>query len=84
MLLMNEMCEHVHMLRRTTDKRLSRYTELERDMSNRITGMICVGKWRMRNWIEQVLLCPFGNDDGGTCNSEDTFSVRRYSYQADC
>lgn len=81
MLLMSEVCEHVHRLRRrrATDKRLSWYTELERDTSNRITGMICVG-----NWVEQVVLCPFGKDDGGTCNSEDTFSVRRYSDQADC
>lgn len=52
------------MLRRTTDKRLSWYTELERDTSNRITCMIGVGKWRMRNWAEQVVLCPFGEDDG--------------------
>lgn len=66
MLLMSEECEHVHMVRRrATDKRLSRYTELERDTSNRITGMICVG-----NWVEQVVLCPFGKDDRGTCNSE--------------
>lgn len=57
---------------------------VEGDTSNRITGVIGVRKWRMRNWAEQVVFCPFGKDDGGTCNSEDTFSVRRYSDQEDC
>lgn len=36
-----------------------------------------------RESVEHILLCPFGKDDGGPKHSEDTFSVRRYSGQAD-